>query len=308
MSRLPTGVFPLVTQRRFVGVRVGDHRSPRRGAGDEVAGARPYRPGDRRTWIDWRASARLSAAHGADEFITREFFADTAPRVVVAIDSRPRMGLYDSSFPWLDKRAVVAETVRLVAGSTAAERGDLAVVAEQGGRPLWLSSRTPARALEQLGRSEALSRCEAGPGSLDGCLRLLVRHAPSLPAGTFVFVLSDFVDAVTPRTWQRLRALHWDVTPVVIQDPTWEQSFPDLRGVLVPVADVETGALRDVWVGRRSARERARENEARLDGLLAGFRRVGFDPVVLGSSEPDVIGAGFRRWADRRIQLRRRSA
>ena len=226
MSRLQAGVFPLVTQRRFVGVRVGDHRSPRRGAGDEVAGARPYRPGDRRTWIDWRASARLSAAHGADEFITREFFADTAPRVVLAIDSRPRMGLYDASFPWLDKRAVVAETVRLVAASTAAERGDLAVVAERDRRPLWLSSRTPARALEQLGRCGALSQFGADPGSLDGCLRLLVRHAPSLPAGTFVFVLSDFVDAVTPRTWQRLRALHWDVTPVVIQDPCGSSRSP----------------------------------------------------------------------------------
>ena len=34
------------------------------GQGDEVAGTRPYRPGDRRTWIDWAASARLSAARG----------------------------------------------------------------------------------------------------------------------------------------------------------------------------------------------------------------------------------------------------
>ena len=99
VSGASAATFRLVPQRRFVGAGVGEHRSPRRGAGDEVAGARPYRPGDRRTWIDWRASARLSAARGTDEFVVREFFADTAPRAVLVVDRRPRMELYDSAFP-----------------------------------------------------------------------------------------------------------------------------------------------------------------------------------------------------------------
>jgi len=72
--------FPLVPHRRFVGASFGRDRSVRRGQGDEVVGSRPYRPGDHLAWIDWAASARLSAARGTDEFVVREYFAQEAPR------------------------------------------------------------------------------------------------------------------------------------------------------------------------------------------------------------------------------------
>ena len=308
VSGARAATFRLVPQRRFVGAGVGEHRSPRRGAGDEVAGARPYRPGDRRTWIDWRASARLSAARGTDEFVVREFFADTAPRAVLVVDRRPRMELYDSAFPWLDKGAASDAAVRLIGLSVAAERGDLAFVADRAGSPRWVAPRAPRKVLEQVERAGDEREFTAGPRSLDRCLRLLVEHAPSFPAGTFVFVLSDFVEAVVPRMWRRLRTLHWDVTPVVIQDPTWEQSFPDVGGVLLPVGDVETGDVRDVWIRRRDARARAAANERRLDDLVAGFRHLGFDPVLLGSSDPGEIARCFGHWSERRARLRRRSA
>ena len=308
MSTTPAATFPLVPQRRFVGAGVGEHRSPRRGAGDEVAGTRAYRPGDRRTWIDWRASARLSAARGTDEFVVREFFADTAPRAAVVVDRRPRMALHGSSFPWLDKAAAMDEAVRLIGRSVAAERGDLAYVADHAGRPRWVAPRAPRRVLEQLERADGAMSFAAGPRSPDDCLRVLVEHAPSFPAGTFVFVLSDFVDAVAPRTWRRLRALHWDVTPVVVQDATWEQSFPEVGAVLLPVGDVESGVVRDVWISAADARARAAANERRLADLLAGFRRLGCDPVVLGSSDPREIAHCFGRWSQRRARLRRRSA
>jgi uncharacterized protein (DUF58 family) len=308
VSRARATSFRLVPQRRFVGVGIGEHRNPRRGAGDEVAGARPYRPGDRRTWIDWRASARLSAARGSDEFVVREFFADTAPRAVVVVDRRPRMGLHDSSFPWLDKGAAIDVAVRLIGLAVAAERGDLAFVADGAGSPRRVAPRAPRTVLEQLERAGAERPFTAGPRSLDRCLRLLVEHAPSFPAGTFVFVLSDFVEAVAPRMWRRLRSLHWDVTPVVIQDPTWEQSFPEVGGVLLPVGDVETGKVGDVWIRRADARARADANARRLDDLLAGFRRLGFDPVLVGSSDPGDIARCFAQWSARRARLRRRSA
>ena len=65
----PHGVrpFPLVPRRRFRGIHPGSLRTPQRGEGDETAGSRPYRPGDRLSWIDWGASARLSAARGSDD-------------------------------------------------------------------------------------------------------------------------------------------------------------------------------------------------------------------------------------------------
>lgn len=308
MSPPDTRPFPLVPRRRFVGVRFGQHRSPRRGQGDEVAGTRPYRPGDRRTWIDWRASAKLSAARGADEFVVREFFADTAPRVAVAVDRRPRMGLYGSPFPWLDKPAAIDAAVRSIGRATIAEGGDLAYVEHRSGRPLWWSPGAPRQVLDRLGRRDEEPVYEAAPWSLESCLDVLVRHAPSFSAGTFVFVLSDFVDAAPAKVWLRLRAHRWDVTPVVVQDPTWEQSFPDVGGVLLPVRDAATGEARDVWIARGTARARAAGNEQRLERLLAGFRRLGFDPILLGTADPAEIGKCFERWADRRRRLRRRSA
>ena len=76
--------FELVPRRSFVGAPFGRRRSARRGQGDEVAGTRPYRPGDLPAHIHWPASARLSAARGTDEFVVREFYADEAPNVAAA--------------------------------------------------------------------------------------------------------------------------------------------------------------------------------------------------------------------------------
>ena len=111
-----------------------------------------------------------------------------------------------------------------------------------------------------------------------------------------------------PSIWLKLRALRWDVTPVVVQDPTWEQSFPDVGGVLLPVRDAGSGEVGEILLSGREARARAHANEGRLESALGVFARLGFDPVVLGSSERSAIAEGFDRWASRRRRLRRRSA
>jgi uncharacterized protein (DUF58 family) len=287
--------FPLVPQRRFAGVQFGHRRSPRRGTGDEVAGSRPYRPGDLPAWIDWPASARLSAARGSDEFVVREFFAEQAPRVALVADRRPTMAIHEQPSPWLDKRAAAEKAARSIVASAVAERGELAVVDR--------SSTTVT-----LGRRFAGPRHAVYDDPSDGLVRslnLLVQHSGLFPGGSFVFVVSDFLSPVPSRVWYRLRSLQWDVTPVVVQDPLWEQSFPDVAGVVLPLRDAVTGRDEDVWVSGREAARRAAENERRLAGLLAGFRRLGFDPVVLGTSDPIEISLRFHAWAHRRKLLRR---
>ncbi len=77
----------------MIGLAFGGVRSVRRGIGSDVASSREYRPGDDVAWMDWAASAKLSAARGSDEFIVRERFADEAPRVVVLCDRRPSMSI-----------------------------------------------------------------------------------------------------------------------------------------------------------------------------------------------------------------------
>ena len=97
--------------------------SARRGLGSDVAGSRPYLPGDDMDAIDWAASARLSSARGTDEFIVRERFAEEAPRVVVVCDRRAGMGLYPEGLPWLRKPEAVAVAVELILSSAARARG-----------------------------------------------------------------------------------------------------------------------------------------------------------------------------------------
>ena len=299
-------VFPLVPRRRFSGVAFGDRHSRRRGFGDEVAGSRPYRPGDHIAWIDWKASARLSAARGGDEFVVREYFADEAPRVAVVCDRRPAMGLYGPAFPWLDKGEAVAAVAELVGASALASRGELAYLDTAGpdGRPFWLppGSRRRLREVERRTREAGFA---APANALQRALEALLRHAGVLPTDSFVFVVSDFLTPVTTSTWGRLRSARWDVVPVVVQDPVWEQSFPAAGGVVLPLTDPETGRTALVRLSPREARERERANEERLRTLLSRFRRLGFDPVLVGTSDRAGIASRFLAWAEHRQALRR---
>jgi uncharacterized protein (DUF58 family) len=291
MSAAGSRPFPLVPRRRFLGVQFGHRRSSRRGIGDEVAGTRPYRPGDLIAHIHWAASAKLSEARGTDEFVVREFFAEQAPRVALLHDRRPGMAIHAPPSPWLDKRAAAETAGRLIEASAAAEQGE--VLSVDG------ALRHPVRR----GREDVGGSYDAPETSLTVALEALVRESRVLPTGSFVFVLSDFLAPVPARLWLRLRALRWDVVPVIVQDPVWEQTFPAVGGVVLPVADPTSGQVQDILVSAREARERARANEARFGELLSRFRRLGFDPVVLDTSDPREIGDRFRAWADRRRRL-----
>lgn len=264
--------FALVPRRRFVGTPFGSRRSARRGAGDEVGGTRPYRPGDLRAHIHWPASARLSAARGTDEFVVREFYADEAPWVAVAVDRRPGMDVRPAS-PWLDKRAAADAAVTAIAASARAVNAPLV----QPGEP-----------------------------TLRRELAALVRRAAELPTGSFVFAVSDFLEPLpSAADWLHLRALRWDVVPVVVQDPVWEQSFPRVGGVALPVAGPDGRGGGDLWLSARDARERAGENEQRFAGILARFRRLGFEPVVVQTNDLRELHATFEAWAERRRRLLR---
>ena len=74
------------------------------------------------------------------------------------------------------------------------------------------------------------------------------------------------------------RRLASDVVPVVIQDPTWERSFPDVSGVLLPVVDVETGAPRPVRLTRRETRARRAAARGALRRADAAVPQGGHGP------------------------------
>jgi len=292
--------FPLVPRGRVVGVSYGSLRSARRGGGSDVAGSRAYRSGDDVDLIDWAASARLSSALGRDEFVVRELHAEEAPRVIAFADRGPSLALYPEPLPWLRKWQALDAAVALVERSARAARsapgyldfadGDLHWRSPRGGRV----HETPRRGLA------------APAGSLVAGLRHLADLRPAPPVGSFLFVLSDFLDPPPQEAWHDALERGWDVVPVVIQDPVWERSFPDVAGVAVPFVDAAGGRPRLVRLRRAEVEARREANEARWRALLARFEELGVEPVVLGRhGEGDVVAA-FLDWTDARIAERGR--
>jgi uncharacterized protein (DUF58 family) len=294
--------FPLIQRRRRSGLPFGEISTRRRGHGLEALGHRPYEPGDPVAWIDWSASARLSATTSADAFVVRQRAADEAPRVVVAVDRSPAMALYPQPLPWLKKRAALREAVAAVVSSAAAARADTAALDFSDGEPWWLP---PGRR----GRPWAIAERERAPftapvDTLERALEFLGRHRGQLPPGTFVFLLSDFLAPPSAQAWQSALARGWEIVPVVIQDPVWERSFPDVGGVSVPVAEPRSGAVGMVRFSRREAQERREANVRRHEKLLRDFQALAIDPVLIVASEPEEIDGAFLAWAEARRRSR----
>jgi len=305
VSRPDRHVFPLVPRWRITGLPFGEQRSVRRGPGSDIAGSRPYDPGDPVSSIDWNATARLSAARGDAAFIVRERFAEEAPRVVVVCDRRPSMALYAPPFPWLSKPAAVASIVDAIALSALAARSELGYVDHAGGRAHYLPPRTRGRRWE-IGERVAEAEFDAPEDAVERSIAHLARLRADLPSGSFVFVVSDFLARPPLESWRRAVSLRWDVVPVIVQDPVWEQSFPDISSVIVPLADPGTGSIVHVRLSADEAAERGRANAERLRVLVADFGALGLDSVVIGTSDRGEIDRALLRWAELRRQARRR--
>lgn len=287
----------------MAGLAYGALHSTRRGTGSDVAGSRPYRRGDDVKAIDWPASARLSLARGTDEFVVREHFADEAPRIVVLCDRRPSMSLYPPGWPWLEKPAALHSILRLIADSAVAAQGYTGYLDHGAGDALWQPPKSQ-RTLHELD----LDRPFAAPeDAVSSGLEELIRHRRDVPAGTFVFVVSDFLRPPTRELWLRALARRWEVIPVVVQDPVWEQSFPDVGGIVMPFADPANGRMRYAKLTRREAAERRRANEERRAQLVRTLRGLDLDPVLVETSELRSVFSAFLAWIDRRRHARGRS-
>ena len=275
--------------------------SARRGLGSDVAGSRPYLPGDDVDAIDWAASAKLSAARGTDEFVVRERYAEEAPRVLIVCDRRPAMALYPE--PWLSKPRLVELAAQMIAVSAARARGLLGYLDLAEGRPFWRPPRVQVNAA-RLDEHLAWPSYRAPEDGLAVAFEFLAEPSRALPPGTFVFVLSDFLEPPPREAWERALRHRWDVVPVVIQDPTWERSFPLAHGIALPVWTAATGRAATLRLSRREAEERREAHERRHDELVASLIEVQLEPVVLHELAAELVLGEFLAWADGRAYVR----
>jgi uncharacterized protein (DUF58 family) len=296
--------FPLVPRRRVIGLSYGTMKSLRRGSGTDVAGSRPYRPGDDMDSIDWAASARLSTARGSDEFVVRERFAEEAPKIVIVCDRRPEMACYGPPLPWLDKPQAMRTVVELVLASAGAAGGFVGYLDYGDGEAHWRQPKGDRKLIEL--RDERLWSDEyGGPADwLERSIDHLASHTRAVTRGTFVFLLSDFIPAPSHDTWLAAIEHRWDLVPIVIQDPTWEQSFPDVSGIVVPLRDARSGRVTSVRLRKREVHARRSLNQERLQQLLTSFQLLDVDPLVVSSSDRAQILSEFLVWSDLRRSRR----
>jgi uncharacterized protein (DUF58 family) len=288
--------FPLVSRRRLHGLAFGAMHGARRGTGSDVSGSRTYVAGDDPDTIDWAASARLSAARGSDEFIVREHFADEAPRAVIVLDSRPTMTIPAADLPWLDKAAAAEACAAMIDASVTEARGLVGSLEFGAGETVeWAP---PTSTGVRLPEQHELQR-DGGEAGVAAALDFLALHRRQVPSASFVFVLSDFLSPPGPDTWEDAADRGWDVVPVVIQDPVWEQSFPEIGGIVVPLRSSD-GSLRLVRLRRGESAAWRRRHEERRERLLGLLGELGIEPVLVSSSAPDDVFEAFTLWATER--------
>jgi uncharacterized protein (DUF58 family) len=293
-------VFPLIPMRRGAGLEVAGRATRRRGTGSDIASTRTYRRGDAIKLVDWAASARLSTARGSDEFVVRDHYAEDAVRVVVVLDRSPSMGLCASGLPWLRKPEAVRIAASAIVASAAATSA-LVGFAEAGDE-VWVEHprRDPALRLT-IERRIHEGEPDGALDSLDLAIGELARNPSRVPSGTFVFLVSDFFPPPSPDSIRLALSCGWDLVPVLVQDPLWERSFPDVAGVTLPLADPSSGAVSLVRLSRRELQARRDENERRSTRLDESLDELGLDWVQVTASDPLEIHAAFLRWADGRV-------
>jgi uncharacterized protein (DUF58 family) len=264
-----------------------------------------YQAGDDVHAIDWAASARLSSARHSDEFVVREHYADEAPRVLIVCDRRPEMSFFAPPLPWVDKAEAMRQAAELILESAALVGGFVGYLDHGDGEPYWVPPRG-VRRLWELTTDRLPSReFNAPPDALQRALAHLTEHRRSVAPGSFVFCLSDFIPMPSEAEWLQAAQEHrWDVVPVIVQDPIWEQSFPEVGGIEVPLRDPRTGRAAPVRLTRREAGVRRRLNEERLRLIVDDFRALDLEPVVISSDDRFEILGSFLEWAELRLSRR----
>jgi len=198
---------------------VGNHRSRRMGEGGELAGVRPFAPGDRLRRIDWRVSLRTRDLHVASTLSDRD------AEVVLLLDVLGEVGL---SGGVAGSASVLDTTVRAAAAIAEhyLQRGDRVSLLEYGATARRLRPATGRR--QYLTVLEWLLDVRADP----------VEHeqdfgAHHVSSDALVVVLTPLID---PRAADMLAQLAQSGRYVVAVDTLPDGAAPQVRSQWTPLA------------------------------------------------------------------------
>ena len=136
-------------------------------------------------------------------------------------------------------------------------------------------------------------------------LEFLGEHRRDLPTQAFVFVLSDFLVPPDLRVWQGALEHRWELVPVVIQDPVWERSFPEVGGISDLVRrPARAAASYPVYVTEKEAAACATRTRRAGTDSSRDFRSLGCEPVAVHTHDLGEMLGAFLRWADLRQMWR----
>ncbi len=232
--------------------------------------------------------------------------------MVIVADRGPGMALYPGDLPWLHKRDALHEVARVLVASALNHRALLAYLdfashpGFDAGTPFWQPPRAQAQVWGE-GLAERLETFldedfDAPDDTVARALSFLGTVQSAVPIGSFVFVVSDFIAPTPNELWAQAVARGWDVVPVIVQDPTWEQSFPLIDGVVVAVGDAHgagSGSMRLSPAAR--SRNDAISTSSRLASRLRDFVQLGLDPILVDDASPERVHLALLEWANLRL-------
>jgi uncharacterized protein (DUF58 family) len=238
----PLGQLPLPA--RLQGL-TGPHGSQRVGDGGDLRDINQFVPGDRLRRIDWRVTARRSAAVGdvrqLSQLYVRRTFATADATVMLVLDSRddvgPDVSTWGDAASVRQDEATSLDIAREAAASMARsylDAGDRVGLEDLGRlrRPV-----PPAGGRQQfhrLVRGLALAQPEGEPKRR--------KRAPRLPSGALIVVFSTFLDddaAQLALLWRRSghRVVAVDVLPRISAQPLTHRVQTAYRIVRMERAD-----------------------------------------------------------------------
>src|SRR3989344_3613435 len=303
-------VFPLIPRRRLpFGVAFGQFVSGRRGPGFEYRGSRPMMHGDDIRQLDHKTTMRQSSFKQQFDPWVRERHAEVSLRVMVVVDRSLRMAQYDADLPWLHKPEALVRAGSMIVAS-AKRMGafvgylDFADWAKDK-TPFWRPANQETEAAKIIGKYLPHQHFTAPETALNDAFSFLLGLSRDLPQESFVFVLSDFLVMPTSDLLERA-AFRWDITPVIIQDPTREASYPvwDEGWLPVPGFLPEDGSSFGIPRSARDARKRKKAHEARLAEICDSFRSFGMVPLTVHHSDYPHLCERFWESVEERKALR----